>query len=78
MCAALGLAIGAAIPNAERAMTAGIPIMPLDRLGFKLRALGLGFVANCHVFHRFCHVFPLFHRRLDADSRPELLGRCTC
>ena len=29
VCAALGLAIGAAIPNAERAMTAGIPIMPL-------------------------------------------------
>ncbi|CAK9040966.1 unnamed protein product [Durusdinium trenchii] len=27
VCAALGLAIGAAIPNAERAMTTGIPVM---------------------------------------------------
>eukprot|EP00435_Cladocopium_sp_Y103_P010425 s1940_g2.t1 len=32
VCAALGLAIGAAIPNAERAMTAGIPIMTVHML----------------------------------------------
>lgn len=32
VCAALGLAIGAAIPNPERAMTAGIPIMTVHML----------------------------------------------
>eukprot|EP00439_Symbiodinium_sp_Y106_P043603 s966_g5.t1 len=32
VCAALGLAIGAAIPNGERAMTAGIPVMTVHML----------------------------------------------
>eukprot|EP00913_Durusdinium_trenchii_P029776 g27902.t1 len=32
VCAALGLAIGAAIPNAERAMTTGIPVMTVHML----------------------------------------------